>query len=360
MQGPSAPKRLRAGAEAEAEAEVELALDWPRFFSVVPKDLSTPSGDTLNAAVLRLVGSQALAACCRGALEWCTAGGRRLVLSLDEECRGPGGPYAPLERIDASHVESVRLGRYGRRTPEEAARVLAACARARVLRCVYSKLPGMGGHLAALAPRLSLQRAKLHQCRLEAADVVQLLRSAPRLEALDVYGESLAGLGEQVNAAALRCPAMRSIEFTDCGLLAEDAGALLRCFGDSLTSVHIQASDLQGLRIPVTPTLKALALLDCRLSLEDAAAVAARCPQLEALALCGNPLGCSACGPTWPLLPRLRSADFRDCQLDSEDEAELRGRLQGCPHLEFRTRPVEPSAALSCRHIVFEDSSDAE
>mmetsp|Transcript_90173 Transcript_90173/g.291809 ORF Transcript_90173/g.291809 Transcript_90173/m.291809 type:complete len:371 (-) Transcript_90173:138-1250(-) len=343
-------------------------FDLLQFLGALPKDLGTPCGDTLNVALLRLLGHQAVALCCRDALDWWSLGGRRIVLCLNEECRGPKGPFAPLGRLAGCHVETVRLGRYGRRNAEESADLIGACTRMTLLRCVYSKLTGIGPRLEQVSPRLLLRRVKFHQCRLEVADVVQVFRLASRLEVADFYGESLAGLGEALAAAGVACPDLRSLEFNDCGLAAEDVAGLLRAFG-GLRSVHVQASDLHGLRPPRLPALEVLRLLDCQLSREDAVAVMAQCPRLESLSLCGNPLGSDdlVSDVSWPSMPSLRAADFRNCELDSDDEEALRECLPGCAGLQLRAAPAQPVTAASApevpaagRHIVFESSSDEE
>jgi len=100
-----------------------------------------------------------MATSCRRLLEWATLDGRRLVLCLDDACRGINGPFAPLARIAARHVACLRLGRYGRRDVDERVEVLTACVRATVLKCVYAKLTGMGSLLLRKAPALALRRA---------------------------------------------------------------------------------------------------------------------------------------------------------------------------------------------------------
>merc|ERR1712238_173845 len=97
-----------------------------------------------------------------------------------------------------------------------------------------------------------------------------------------------------------------------------------------------------------------------------------KCPSLESLALCGNPLS-EETGqadaatssdsedeteqgqrrPAWPTMPQMQHADFRSCGLASADEQELRSALPRHASLQLK-------AALSTqtgKHIIFDSSS---
>lgn len=389
----------------------------PRFellklLSTLPKDLGVANGDPLSLAILRFLGHQRVAACCRSALEWWTSQGRRFVLCLNDERRGAEGPFAPLERVLSSHVESVRLGRYGRQTVEERAHIIVACSHSTMLRCTYSKLTGLGVTLAQHKAMLSLRVVRLQQCRLEAADLIEFFACVPHLERMDVFNEALGGLGPLLRCSTACHCRLRSMEFTDCGLGAEDAGALLEVLGPELRTVHLQADNLRGLRFCNLPHLENMNLLDCNLSRADAIRAMAHCPNLETLALCGNPLAeaaktrryqegvgskCSsdeeeipgsrdhassadllgAIGRgsgaasewrlVWPAMPRLQRADLRQCGLGREDEEDLLGQLPGTAPasglellvLAAATTGLGGPGGGSATHIVFESSSES-
>lgn len=391
--GGKAPKRPRIS-----------SADLLELFHALPKDLATPLGDPLAVLLLRFLGNQSeVVACCRTALDWFSIGGQRVVLCLNDECRGPSGPFAPLQRVAVGHVASIRLGRYGRASVEERTGVIVACVGAVALRCVYAKLTGLGPQLLQALPLrpdhptssrwLQLRRIKCHQCRLQSKDVAAILRRAPLLEAADFFGEALAGLGQElltpepgIVSSTCTCPGLRSIEFTDCGLTVEDAAALFKLFGSSLRSAHFQACNLRGLRTSRLVNMESLSLLDCSISRWDVAALLAQCPRLQSVVLCGNPLGegedededestddgCSSTSAVrWPRMPHLRHTDFRSCGLEPE---EALGILQDLGIMEIahhNTPPLVagqmhvPASAASAdavpgsRHIVF-DSSDGE
>ncbi|CAE8639052.1 unnamed protein product, partial [Polarella glacialis] len=327
----------------------------------LPKDLATPRGGPLNVFLLRFLESQALAACCKTTLDWMTDEGRRILPCFSDECRGIKGPFPILERVAARHVDFVRLGRYGREDAPERLHVITACSEASALRCVYAKLTGIGAHLQDSTLLLSLRRLRFNDCGLELNDLSQLLRCSPQLEVLDVFGETLAGLGEALLSQAPVCK-LQAVELTDTGLTAADAAAICQLFSASLRSVHIQASDLHGLRVPKMPVLQVLSLHDCCLSRLDAVSVASRCPAVEVLTLCGNALGdkeeedefspasplsspmSRASGCRWPAMPALLRADFRTCGFDSDDEEDLRNSLPEKACLEFRTKIANEQA----------------
>lgn len=355
-------------------------MDLSRLILTLPKDLGTARGDPLNLLLLRLLGCQAIAACCRAALEWWTLHGRRFIFCLnDDACRGPRGPYAPLDRFVGSHVDIVRLGRYGRSDVAERCEAVATCCNATTLRGVYSKLTGLGPMLSERLPRLSLRFVKFHQCRLDPADLAELLCHCEGLERLDCFGERLGGLGPELRDRAGRMPRrLQSAEMVECDLRRDDVSAFLDAFGGSLRSFHCQANNLHGLRVSrALVALEHLSLRDCDLDRDDALVLMAQCRECEVLELCGNPLHCSddededvSSKSPWPLMPRLKVADLRGCGLDHRDEQEFRSSLgKGAANLDLRTRVAAASpasvrasdsaasgVAAGRGHVVFEDS----
>eukprot|EP00929_Paragymnodinium_shiwhaense_P085809 TRINITY_DN46255_c0_g1_i1.p1 TRINITY_DN46255_c0_g1~~TRINITY_DN46255_c0_g1_i1.p1 ORF type:complete len:383 (+),score=70.37 TRINITY_DN46255_c0_g1_i1:85-1233(+) len=374
---------------AKRRRRAKGAINVPELLGKLPCDLATPRGEPLNVLFLRFLGGQALAACCKSMLDWLTLGGQRLILLLNEECRPMRGPFIPLERVAVKHVEYLRLGRYGRKTVADYVEVIAACANAFLLRCVYAQLEGMAAHMAMT---LHLRRARFHQCRLLPGDLAKLLTCAPKLEVLDVFGENMKDLGPALKSSPPTCQ-LKAFELTDCALSTIDAAVFFHCFKESAKSAHIQASSLRGLRLPKLPLLESLSLLDCRILRPDAAAIMAACPKLRVLRLCGNYLGLGpddmepdedAEQPTrgeldmptsdaesemssWPKMNALVQGDFRGCGLDSDDELSLRACVPDGASVDVKRQSIlragsegggDQGAARGAQHIVFESSDE--
>eukprot|EP00747_Dinoflagellata_sp_TGD_P170266 gnl/TRDRNA2_/TRDRNA2_201375_c0_seq1.p1 gnl/TRDRNA2_/TRDRNA2_201375_c0~~gnl/TRDRNA2_/TRDRNA2_201375_c0_seq1.p1 ORF type:complete len:415 (-),score=61.70 gnl/TRDRNA2_/TRDRNA2_201375_c0_seq1:75-1319(-) len=356
------PKRLRM-----AKSTFSSSWLW-QLFEHLHEHAGTARGEPLNALVLRLLGSQAVAATCRNALDWaCVSGGRRVCTRLNDLT---GAPFAPMERLAASLVCEVQLGRDGRDSLQDRVSVITACRRATKLLCTYTSLCGIGRLLdwgAGLCPCLGLRQLRIRQCGIAPDDAVQLLRCAPRLEVAVIIGEQLAGLEASLHTKPPPCSDLRSIEFVDCGLSSVDAAAMLHV----LTAVRVarfQAMDLRGLQMPSLPALETLSLLDCNLSRADAVRVMKRCPGVVSLSLCGNPLGAGAneaagwsvedggrrFSSVWPRLPRLRKGDFQFCELSGEDEDALRAGLPGDAQVDFRVGLPDSGGG---GHVVFASSS---
>eukprot|EP00928_Gymnodinium_smaydae_P032784 TRINITY_DN23659_c0_g1_i1.p1 TRINITY_DN23659_c0_g1~~TRINITY_DN23659_c0_g1_i1.p1 ORF type:complete len:397 (+),score=106.56 TRINITY_DN23659_c0_g1_i1:217-1407(+) len=390
-------KRQRHAGETEACGATErvVTLDLYALFKRVPKDLG------VNMEVLRYLHGQALAATCRAALDWLSPGGRRVVFCVNDEGRGVKGPFAIPERLSASHVETVRLGRYGRNSVKDCAELVASCSRAVTLRCVYAKLTDFGGALNECLNCLSagaqtlrlprLQNLRFHQCRLAPADLVQLLRLMNGLRHLDLCGEALGGVAMELQKLAPieKLKELETVVFNDCRLQADDVAAFLQTVGcEGLKILDLQGNNLRGLRLPPLPALDVLRLVDCNLLREDAMALLASCPSLRRLSLCGNPLsaGTSAAADSlaangasddegsdsgrsdasstaWPPMPKLEEADFRACGLGAEEECALLNRSPAGVKLLVRSVAAGAAAAPNgqgSHHVVFPSSSEDE
>lgn len=354
--------RKRASTAARTDTRMKKFQRGPQPVSGIMEFLLSPDVAALNVLFLHLLGKQAVAACCRASLDWASLNGRRCCLCLDDR-KGP--PHAPLDRIATAVVQVVHLGRDGRESPEERARVLTACNKAEVLTCTYSNLLGLSRLLdwgGGVSPTFNVRRARFRQCTLTASDVVQFLSCAPHLESLVFVNEKLGSMEEVFLYRPKSVGSeIHSVEFTDCGLTACDAAALLTRL-PQLRSVHFQAMDLSGLKMPSLPNLEQIQLLDCCLRRADVLRLMRRCPSLTVLVLCGNPLGeeepCS-----WPPMAKLRRADFRHCELTAEDEEALRAQLPHNASFESRVSIGEAAADDPCRssrRVVFDSDSGSD
>lgn len=331
------------------------------LFGKLHEQVSCSKDGPLNAHLLSFLGSQAIAASCRRALDWASISGRRVCRRI-EDSRGP--PCALLERVATAFVDIIHLCREGCRTCQEQTEVIAACRRARTLLCTYGDVTGLAHQLdwgGSVLPCLNLRAVRFRQSRLAADDACQLLRCCPRLETAVFHSENLEGLAEACVATAVLCRDLRSLYFTDCFLSAMDAAGAL---GLSLVleHAHFQSMDLRGLRVSLLSSLTSLSLLDCQLSRADAVGLMACCPGLVRLELCGNPLGSTSRDYVWPRMSELRHADFRLCELSVEDEDALRASMPAGATLRCRSTLLsgdDVGLSSNSNHVLFE-SSDSE
>lgn len=369
-------------APAAAVAAGESSPFIQGLLAQVHSNLATRAGEPLNAVVLKLLGSQALAACCRATAAWATVRGKRVCAHLVD-----GPAHLPLHRLDLDLVESVRLNHGAREGLKERADVILHCRRAVRLYATYCGLTGISQHLQlgpGLLPWLNLRQVRFRQCGFTAVDVVQLMRCSQHLDTAVFLHEPLAGLGDVIFEVSAGAPPtfgakLAYVEFMECQLAAQDVTCVLRAF-PALRSAHFQSMDLHGLRMPALPTLQKLGCIDCNLSRADVFRLMASCKFLESLALCGNSLETTeeagsedeACFLDWPHMPRLKEADFRLCELTAEDEAAL-GACLPVARVQVRQRigssapavpgpgGAGPTGNLAVpRHVVFEDSSSSE
>lgn len=368
-------KRARCKSR-QAVVSQNLSALW----QALHESVLTPSGDPVNVVVLRFLGQQVIAACCRAALEWASVGGRRVAFCVDDNTP----PYAPLERVAPAFVQTMRLGREGRSDVLERATLLQSFCKATLLLCIYSRLGGLSRHLQDTV--LGLRWVRFRQCALKPTDVAMLLANSPQLEAAVFLNENLRDVSSAIADSSGLGLKLRAIDFTECELTAVDATALFAML-PHLQYVHLQCMSLTGIRIPMCPALESLGVTDCQLNRRDAIGIAKQCPNLRALNLCGNDLArhdvVEEERESWPSMSVLRVGDFRFCELSELDEATLRHRAPSDAILVFHANlgtltaevdsavateaarraeafgllPLCGFSAPSRRHIVFEDSS---